>query len=81
MSAEKMLRWTGLSLIVGGVLGVLSMVIHPSQETAEVILSQTWRLIAGHALGTAAIVFVLLGLIGLYAVQAEKAGWDWQGFS
>jgi hypothetical protein len=32
-------------------------------------------LIAGHVLGTAAIVFVLLGLVGLYVVQAKKVGW------
>jgi hypothetical protein len=41
MSGEKMIRWSGLCLIVGGVLSALSIAIHPSQETVDVILNQT----------------------------------------
>jgi hypothetical protein len=74
MSADRLLRWGGLSLIVGGVLSPLSIAIHPSQETVVTILGQTWRLIAGHILTTASIIFILLGMLGLYVFEADKAG-------
>lgn len=74
MSSDKLLRWSGLALIVAGALSPLSIAVHPAQETVPIILGQTWRLIAGHVLGTAAIVFVLLGMVGMYLVQAEQVG-------
>jgi hypothetical protein len=71
---EKLVRWSGLALIIGGGLSPLSIIIHPSQETVNTILTQTWRLIAGHVLGTASYIFILLGLVGVYVFEADQAG-------
>src|SRR5712691_8981250 len=74
MSSSNLSRWSGAAGIVAGVLLVLATAIHPSKETPAVILEQELRLIAGHWLYTFFHGFFLLGLVGLYTAQAERAG-------
>ncbi len=74
MSKENMVRWSGFSLILAGLLVALATLIHPSKETAQSILAQETRLIAGHWLFTLYCVFFLLGLPGLYAANARQLG-------
>jgi hypothetical protein len=59
---------------MAGLCVALATLIHPSQETPAAILSQEGRLIAGHWLFTFFCGFLLLGLPGVYAAQAERAG-------
>ncbi len=74
MSKENMVRWSGFSLILAGLLVALATLIHPSKETAQSILAQETRLVAGHWLFTLYCVFFLLGLPGLYAAHAQQFG-------
>jgi hypothetical protein len=74
MSTKNMLRWSGFSLILAGVLVVLATVIHPSKETPQTILAQETRLITGHWLFTFYSGFLFLGLPGVYASQARQLG-------
>src|SRR5512140_2030840 len=74
MPTRKLFRMSGLSLFIGGILTPLSIIIHPAEESTQAILTQTWRLVSGHVLGTLAIIFVMLGLTGLYVFEAGKAG-------
>ena len=74
MSSSNLSRWSGAAGIVAGVLLVLATAVHPSKETPAVILEQELRLIAGHWLYTFFHGFFLLGLVGLYTAQSERAG-------
>lgn len=74
MSKTNMLRWSGMSLILAGVMLTLATIIHPSSETVSNILAQEGRLITGHWLYLFYSVFLLLGLPGFYAVHARKLG-------
>jgi hypothetical protein len=74
MSATNLIRWSGLSLILAGVLLSLATIIHPSSETVSNILAQEGRLITGHWLYTFYSVFLLLGLSGFYATFAARLG-------
>jgi hypothetical protein len=69
-----LLRWSGMALIVGGLLTVVATALHPSRETTISILQTEPRLVAAHALFTLAYLLVLLGLPGLYAAQSAMIG-------
>jgi hypothetical protein len=74
MSTSNLYRWSGAACMVAGVLLFLATSVHPSKETPAVILEQEYRLIAGHWLYTFFHGFFLLGLVGLYTAQSERAG-------
>ena len=74
MTTRMLFRWSGLALLITGVLTPLAQIIHPAEESPHTILTQTWRLVTGHILMTAAILLGMLGLVGLYVYQAERSG-------
>ncbi len=74
MSTKNMLRWSGLSMILAGVLVVLATLIHPSKETPQTILAQETRLVTGHWIYTFYCGFLFLGLPGVYASHARQLG-------
>lgn len=71
-TASNLIRWAGLSAVASGVLFVVIQIIHPIDVLASVT---TLRWAVVHYLGVAMGFFGLLGLTGIYARQAEKAGW------
>jgi MFS family permease len=73
-SLTALLRWSGLALIMGGVLMVVATVLHPSQETPAAILEAEVRLVAAHALLTLSYLLVLLGLPALYGAASVRMG-------
>ena len=73
MSTRKLIRWSGLASLLAGVLYFLAVLIHPAGEDAASMLLPAW--VPAHALGAVAALFMLLGLVGLYARQVEKTGW------
>lgn len=73
MSTSKLIRWSGMASILAGVLYTVGTLIHPAGEDVAAIASSTW--VPAHALSAAAALFMLLGLVGLYARQVEKTGW------
>ncbi len=74
LSMAPLLRWSGMALIVGGLLTVVATALHPSRETTVSILQTETRLVAAHALFTLAYLLVLLGLPGLYAIESARIG-------
>lgn len=74
MSQESLVRWSGFSCILAGLMLVLATLIHPSRETAQIILAQEGRLITAHWLFTFYCAFFLLGLPGLYGSHARQFG-------
>ena len=74
MSTNRLIRWSGFSLILAGVLLILGNIIHPSSETPQTIIAMENRLISGHWLLTFFAVFFLLGLTGVYASHISQFG-------
>jgi hypothetical protein len=73
-STSELVRWSGLAAIVGGVAIALFVLSHPWDRFvgAEVARTGRWRL--AHTLHFAGASFALLGFVGIYARQRERAG-------
>jgi hypothetical protein len=72
MSTAKLVRWSGLSLMLGGIIGAVGLFIHPPADTAVYALYPLW--VPAHLLSGIASLLIALGLVGLYARQLEKVG-------
>src|SRR6185295_12628603 len=66
------IRWAGLSAIAAGICYGLVGIFHPLNIPASVTTPQ-WLIV--HVLAMAMSFFGLLGMMGLYARQADKSGW------
>jgi len=72
MSTANLIRWSGLSAILGGVLFPLAAIVHPNGEDLASVSLNAW--VPAHLLGMVAVMLLHLGLVGLYARQVEQAG-------
>lgn len=72
MSTTKLIRWSGLALMLGGIAFAVHLVTHPPGETAQYALYPLW--VPSHLLGSIASILISLGLVGLYLRQSEKVG-------
>ena len=66
-------RLSGVALILGGILLAVHLFTHPAGELAKYASEPTW--VPSHAIGAAAYLLIPLGLMGLYARQADRMGW------
>jgi len=73
MVTTKLIKWCGLASILAGVLYAIAALVHPAGEDVASVLQPAW--VPAHVLGTISAIFMLFGFVGLYARQAEKAGW------
>jgi hypothetical protein len=71
-TASNLIRWAGLSAMVAGILFVVVGLTHPPNIPSSVTTS-AWAIV--HALMIAVSFFGLIGIAGIYARQAEEAGW------
>ncbi len=71
-TASSLIRWAGLSAMAAGSLFIGIQIIHPYDVLSSVTTSQ-WAI--AHYLGVAMCIFGIFGVAGIYARQAEKAGW------
>lgn len=72
MNTEKLIRWTGIPAMVAGIIFAVIQPIHPPDFLPSVTTTM-WFII--QSFKTAMCVLFLLGIVGLYARQAKKAGW------
>lgn len=72
MKNSDLARWSGVALMLGGILVAVSGAIHPLGETSVYYSSSLW--LPSHLMGYFGLILSLLGLIGLYARHAEKVG-------
>lgn len=72
MSITRVVRWSGLAALVAGICFAVVGLLHPLNEVASITTAR-WTIV--HLLAIAMSVFGLFGVMGLYARQAEKAGW------
>jgi hypothetical protein len=71
-TASKLIRWAGLAAVVAGIIFAGIQPIHPPDELASVTTG-AWAVIT--PVKTAMCLLFLLGIVGLYARQVNKAGW------
>lgn len=76
MSSSNLIRWSGLTALIGGVLfailDIVDFVSFGNQSLPEVATKGTWIIVQGSFI--LAIAFITLGLVGLYVYQASQAG-------
>lgn len=72
ITTQTLIRWSGIAAIAAGLIFAGIQPIHPADELASVTTS-LWAVIIG--LKFAMCLFFLIGFTGLYARQAERAGW------
>lgn len=76
MSSTTLFRWSGLSLLIGGLLLALFFLFHPAggdPPTAQAASGSLYGL--EHLLGLLAFLLTLLGLLGTYARLAAQRSW------
>lgn len=72
ITSQSLIRWSGIAAIAGGLIFAGIQPIHPPDELASVTTS-LWAIII--SLKLAMCLFFLIGFAGIYARQADKAGW------
>ena len=70
--ASNLMRWAGLSAVVGGSLFIVMQAIHPP-DTLAAVTTGGWALV--HYVGVAMCLLNLLGIAGIYARQVKESGW------
>lgn len=72
ITASNRIRWAGLAAIAAGIIFAGIQPFHPL-DVLESVTTTRWAII--QSLKTAMCIFGLIGVTGIYARQAEKAGW------
>lgn len=72
MTTESLYRLSGLALVLAFPLAVVGLLLHPAGHTTADQLGPWW--VPAHLLYLVGAVLVALGLPGMYARQAERAG-------
>jgi hypothetical protein len=74
MSSGKLVRWSGLASMLGGIAIAGFVIEHPWDRFvgAEVARTSAWRI--AHTLHFLGAALMLIGLIGLYVRQRERVG-------
>ena len=71
-SAANLIRWAGLAAMGAGISFVVIHAIHPL-DVLESVTTPRWAI--AHYLGVLMGMFGVWGMTGIYARQAEEAGW------
>jgi hypothetical protein len=72
MSISVLFRLSGLALVIGALLGLAGELLHP--RTHDLVDQLSWNWVPAHTLFFGAMIFMLLGITGVYLRQAERAG-------
>ncbi|HEY1513144.1 MAG TPA: hypothetical protein VGF66_05265 [Gaiellaceae bacterium] len=72
ITPSTLMRWAGLSALLAGLCYLLVGIFHPANVPSSVTTTR-WEIV--HIIACAMSFFGLLGLAGLYARQAVRAGW------
>jgi hypothetical protein len=72
MFSEKVIRWSGLALALGGVIAALFWILHPEES---VLLTDPAGYQTEHILDLVGLMLLIPGLMGLYARLVNRTGW------
>src|SRR5439155_10188865 len=70
MALQNLARWSGPTLMLGGLLLAIHYLTHPLGETPQFIRSAIWA--SAHFIGAVAWVLILLGSAGFYSQYSGK---------
>ncbi|MBI3241517.1 MAG: hypothetical protein HYZ49_04400 [Chloroflexi bacterium] len=74
MSTSQLSRWSGLALIIGGLILGIATVIHPDDANDPgAVTTSYWTML--HIVLLIGNVIAIPGLLGLYVHVAKRAGW------
>src|SRR5262245_29425125 len=72
MFSEKIIRWSGLALGLGGSLASLFWILHPEES---ILLVDPASYQTEHLLAFVGLMLLILGWMGLYAYISNRTGW------
>jgi hypothetical protein len=72
IDTDRLIRWSGLSLVLAGLLFGLFPFVHPNHDP-DGFKSALW--VPAHLMPNVGAVVALLGLTGVFARQLRAAGW------
>ena len=73
MSDVNLIRWSGVTAVIGGFAMAAYMLIHPwAQRTGDIATTLQW--FVSHAFHLVGALLLVLGLVGLYARQRKQTG-------
>src|SRR5256885_11987550 len=72
MALQNLARWSGPTLMLGGLLLAIHYLTHPLGETPQFIRSAIWA--PAHFIGAVAWVLILLGSAGVFSPYPGKLG-------
>jgi hypothetical protein len=70
-TASNLIRWAGLSAVLGGSLFIIMQPIHPP-DTLSSVTTSAWATV--HYVGVVMCLLTLLGIVGIYARQVKESG-------
>jgi hypothetical protein len=72
MASKNLIRWSAQALLLSALTGIISVLFAPSDFTPNAVLGSAWTPMRV-VLAVSYMAFVF-GLIGIYVIQADKAG-------
>lgn len=72
ITASNLIRWSGLAAMAAGLIFAGIQPVHPA-DVLQSVTTSFWAVIM--SLKLAMCLFFLVGITGIYARQAESAGW------
>lgn len=76
MTGQQLLRFSGLTVMVGAALSLLQLLFsslaYPSNDPTAYVKDPAWA--ATNLIGVVAVLLVIVGLPGLYVSRADRAG-------
>jgi hypothetical protein len=72
MDTRQLIRWSGISAMMAGIIFAGIQPIHPPDQLSSVTTAY-WAII--QSIKTAMCIFGMVGMTGLYVRQAREAGW------
>src|SRR5947208_14881787 len=72
MALQNLARWSGPTLMLGGLLLAIHYLTHPLGETPQFIRSAIWA--PAHSIGAVAWLLILLGSAGFYSQHSGNLG-------
>ena len=73
MTTANLIRWSGLTTLLAGVLYAAGALLHPVGEDLAAVNNPNW--VPAHLVYWVSVLLLHLGLVGLYARQAKQTGW------
>jgi len=73
MSSTRLVRVSGLALLLAGTLIAVPVLLHPSDADPQALLHPAW--VPVHTAFTISAILALFGEVGLYNRLRERSGW------